>query len=149
MSGDELARHYDLVIFPGHEEYVTEHELDVITRYRNLGGNLAFLAANNMFWDVRIDPPLMTKVGLWRDKGRPEGALTGGGFALTQFNTVKPALHNPPVITQEDQPPVAAPAVLPPELRVDVLIDFSTPEGTMAVLPLCLERKVSRPATRR
>jgi 4-hydroxy-tetrahydrodipicolinate reductase len=32
--------------------------------------------------------------------------------------------------------------LLPPELRVDVLIDFSTPEGTMAVLPLCLERKV-------
>ena len=49
-SGDELARNYDLVVFPGHEEYVTEHELDVVTRYRNLGGNLAFLAANNMFW---------------------------------------------------------------------------------------------------
>jgi 4-hydroxy-tetrahydrodipicolinate reductase len=32
--------------------------------------------------------------------------------------------------------------LLPAEQRLDVLIDFSTPEGTMAVLPLCLERKV-------
>ena len=88
-SGDELARNYDLVVFPGHEEYVTEHELDVIIRYRNLGGNLAFLAANNLFWDVRIDPPLMTKVGLWRDRGRPEGALTGGHYVGSNHGAVQ------------------------------------------------------------
>src|SRR4051794_1805045 len=29
----------------------------------------------------------------------------------------------------------------PPEQRVDVVIDFSMPEGTMAVLPLCVARK--------
>jgi 4-hydroxy-tetrahydrodipicolinate reductase len=29
---------------------------------------------------------------------------------------------------------------LPPERRLNVLIDFSTPDGTMAVLPLCVER---------
>jgi hypothetical protein len=79
-SGDALAHAYDLVVFPGHEEYVTAHELDVITRYRDLGGNLAFLAANDMFWDVQIEPPLMTKIGLWRDRGRPEAALTGGEY---------------------------------------------------------------------
>ena len=79
-SGDELARHYDLVVFPGHEEYVTRHELDVITRYRDLGGNLAFLAANNMFWEVRIAPPRMTKVRLWRSAGRPEAALVGAQY---------------------------------------------------------------------
>jgi hypothetical protein len=88
-NGDELAHAYDLVIFPGHEEYVTEHELDVITRYRDLGGNLAFLAANNMFWDVRIDPPLMTKAGLWRDRGRPEAALTGGDYVGSNHGAVQ------------------------------------------------------------
>ncbi len=31
---------------------------------------------------------------------------------------------------------------LPIDGRLDVLIDFSTPEGTMAVLPLCLARKL-------
>lgn len=88
-NGDELAHAYDLVVFPGHQEYVTEHELDVITRYRDLGGNLAFLAANNMFWDVRIDPPLMTKVGLWRDRGRPEAALTGGDYVGSNHGAVQ------------------------------------------------------------
>ena len=48
-SGDELSRRYDLVVFPGHEEYVTRHEYDVIERYRDVGGNLAFLAANNLY----------------------------------------------------------------------------------------------------
>jgi 4-hydroxy-tetrahydrodipicolinate reductase len=31
---------------------------------------------------------------------------------------------------------------VPVEQRLDVVIDFSTPEGTMAVLPLCLERHI-------
>ena len=46
-NGDRLARLYDLVVFPGHEEYVTTHAYDVLERYRDLGGNLAFLSANN------------------------------------------------------------------------------------------------------
>ena len=88
-NGDQLAHAYDLIVFPGHEEYVTEHELDVVTRYRNLGGNLAFLAANNMFWHVRVDPPLMTKVGLWRDEGRPEGSLTGAQYVGSNHGAVQ------------------------------------------------------------
>jgi 4-hydroxy-tetrahydrodipicolinate reductase len=31
---------------------------------------------------------------------------------------------------------------LPVELKLDVMIDFSMPEGTMAVLPVCLGRKI-------
>ena len=46
-------RAYDLVVFPGHEEYVTQHAYDVVERYRDLGGNLMFLSANNFFWQVR------------------------------------------------------------------------------------------------
>ena len=30
-NGDDLARAYDLVVFEGHEEYVTTHEYDVVT----------------------------------------------------------------------------------------------------------------------
>ena len=33
-------------------------------------------------------------------------------------------------------------AFVPIEQRLNVMIDFSTPEGTMAVLPLCLERQL-------
>jgi len=76
-SGDGLAAAYDLVVFPGHAEYVTEHAYDVVQRFRDLGGNLMFLSANNFFWKTRRDGQLLTKVQLWRRLGRPEAALVG------------------------------------------------------------------------
>jgi hypothetical protein len=79
-SGDELARHYDLIVFPGHEEYVTAHEYDVTERYRNLGGNLAFLSANNFFYRVVRHADLIERSGRWRDLGRPEAALAGAQY---------------------------------------------------------------------
>ena len=30
-TGDELRRDYDLVVFPGHEEYVSDHVYDIVT----------------------------------------------------------------------------------------------------------------------
>jgi hypothetical protein len=88
-SGDELARRYDLIVFPGHEEYVTEHELDLITRFRDLGGNLAFLAANNMFWHVGIEARQMRKVGLWREEGRSEASLVGAQYVGSNHGGVQ------------------------------------------------------------
>src|SRR4051794_20032477 len=38
-SGDRLAQLYDDVVFPGHHEYVTQSEYDVVRRFRDLGGN--------------------------------------------------------------------------------------------------------------
>jgi hypothetical protein len=76
-SGDDLARAYDLVVYPGHTEYVTSGEYDAIERYRNLGGNLIFLSANNFFWRVTRANDVLTRVAMWRDIGRPEAALIG------------------------------------------------------------------------
>ena len=76
-NGDALAKAYTLIVFSGHHEYVTSHEYDVVTRYRDLGGNLAFLAANNFFWKITITKNVMTRVAEWRDLGRPEAALIG------------------------------------------------------------------------
>jgi N,N-dimethylformamidase beta subunit-like, C-terminal len=76
-SGRDLARAYDLIVFSGHHEYVTTHEYDVVTQYRDLGGNLAFLAANDFFWKITIANHVMTRVAQWRDLGRPEAALIG------------------------------------------------------------------------
>ena len=76
-TGDALRRAYDLVVFPGHEEYVTERHYAVCRRYRDLGGNLLFLSANNFFWRVRRSGPAIVKEKLWRDLGRPESALVG------------------------------------------------------------------------
>jgi hypothetical protein len=76
-TGDALAAAYDLIVFPGHTEYVTRKEYDVVERFRDLGGNLMFLSANNFFWHVERHGRTLRKVRKWRDLERPEAALIG------------------------------------------------------------------------
>jgi hypothetical protein len=76
-SGSRLAHAYTLIIFPGHHEYVTTHEYDVTEQYRNLGGHLAFLSANNFFWRTIKHGNVIERTQQWRDLGRPESALIG------------------------------------------------------------------------
>jgi len=76
-SGDILAQSYDLVIFSGHEEYVTTHTYDIVQRYRDLGGNLAFLSADNFFRRVVRSGNRIWRGALWRHLGRPEAGLIG------------------------------------------------------------------------
>jgi hypothetical protein len=78
--GDRLARLYDLVVFSGHEEYVTGHVYDVVERYRDLGGNLAFLSANTFFYRVERRGHRLFRTGRWRDLGRHEATLTGAEY---------------------------------------------------------------------
>jgi N,N-dimethylformamidase beta subunit-like protein len=77
LSAEQLAAAYNLIVFPGHTEYVSDHEYDVVQGYRDLGGNLAFLSANNFFWRVQQDGPVLTRTTQWRDLGRPEAGLIG------------------------------------------------------------------------
>jgi len=77
FSGGRLHRRYDLIVFPGHEEYVTRHVYDLITQYRDDGGNLMFLSADNFFYRVVRSGDSITRSGRWRDLGRPEAALVG------------------------------------------------------------------------
>jgi N,N-dimethylformamidase len=76
-SGAALARAYDLIVFSGHHEYVTTHEYDVTEDYRDRGGNLLFLSANNFFYHVTRTGSVLHRIGRWRDAGRPEAALVG------------------------------------------------------------------------
>lgn len=75
-----LARDYRLIIFSGHEEYTTQHEYDLVTGYRNLGGHLAFLSANDFFYKVTKQGDTMIGRWRWRDLGRPEAALVGAQY---------------------------------------------------------------------
>jgi hypothetical protein len=77
VSGAELARRYDLLVFPGHEEYVTKTAYDAVERFRDAGGNLAFLAANNFYRRVTREGERLVRGPLWRNLGRPEAALVG------------------------------------------------------------------------
>jgi hypothetical protein len=96
LTGRELARRYDLVVFPGHEEYVTAHVWNAITQYRNLGGNLAFLSANDFFYRVERRGSRLYRTGRWRDVGRSDAALIGAGYVGWFENTFK---NGPYVVT--------------------------------------------------
>jgi hypothetical protein len=86
-SGDELRRAYDLVVFPGHEEYVSGHVYDVMRRYRDLGGRLMLLSANNFFWKVTREGQVLRRVQMWRKLGRPEASLVGVQWAASNYGT--------------------------------------------------------------
>jgi N,N-dimethylformamidase beta subunit-like protein len=84
-SGDALHKAYDVVVFPGHEEYVSGHVYDVLERYRDLGGRLMFLSANNIFWKVVREGQLLRRVQMWRRLGRPEASLVGVQWAASNY----------------------------------------------------------------
>ena len=98
-DGTALARAYDLIVFPGHHEYVTTREYDAIERYRDLGGHLMFLSANNFFWKVVLRGRTITRTALWRDLGRPESALIG-----VQFIGTDGGYHRAPWIVRDPSP---------------------------------------------
>jgi hypothetical protein len=79
-SARMLARAYDLIIFPGHHEYVTTHEYAVVRGYRDLGGNLAFLSANNFFWQTIRRGNTIERTEQWRDLDLPEASLIGTAY---------------------------------------------------------------------
>jgi hypothetical protein len=76
-SGEQLAGLYDLIVFAGHHEYQTTKSYDLAERYRDLGGNLAFLSANNFFWRVDLKDRKLWRIKKWRELGRPEARLIG------------------------------------------------------------------------
>jgi len=75
-----LRAAYDLVIFPGHTEYVSTRLFDLVSGYRDAGGNLMFLSANNFFRRVDRLQGAMLLVDEWRSLGRPEAALCGAQY---------------------------------------------------------------------
>ena len=91
-SGDELRALYDLVVFPGHSEYMTGHAYDVVERFRDLGGRLIFLSANNFFWRVDKQGTKMSGSGSG-DRGPPRGAPDGCAVPRQRRRPASGALH--------------------------------------------------------
>jgi hypothetical protein len=91
-----LARAYDLIVFPGHHEYVTTHEYGVVRSYRDQGGNLAYLSANNFFWQVIRRGCTIERTSQWRDLDVPEAALIG-----TQYRGNDDGRHRAPWIVRD------------------------------------------------
>jgi hypothetical protein len=53
----------------------------MVEQYRDAGGNLAFLSADNFFYQVERSGPTMIGRIRWRDLGQPEAALVGAQYA--------------------------------------------------------------------
>ncbi|HET7130162.1 MAG TPA: N,N-dimethylformamidase beta subunit family domain-containing protein [Gaiellaceae bacterium] len=77
---EQLRASYDLIIFPGHTEYVTGRLFDLVEGFRNLGGRLIFLSANNFFREVVRDGTHVHLITEWRSKGRLESSLLGAQY---------------------------------------------------------------------
>ena len=77
FRGRGLARRYDLIVFPGHHEYVTTHEYVAIEGFYRAGGNLMFLSANNFFRRVIRSGTTITRTETWRELGRAESRWIG------------------------------------------------------------------------
>ena len=95
-----LRQAYDLIIFPGHHEYVTGREFGLITAYRNMGGNLMFLSANNFYWRVERRGTRLNLIAMWRELGRAEAALVG-----VQYVTYGSHLRGPYVVRDTRRTP--------------------------------------------
>jgi hypothetical protein len=84
-----LVHRYDLLVFPGHHEYVTRHELDLIEQYRDQGGNLAFLSADSLHWRVERHGPVLRRKEQWRTlrHPRPEASIVGVQYRASDDGT--------------------------------------------------------------
>jgi hypothetical protein len=80
VSGDALARAYDLIVFSGHDEYTTPRAYDVVLRYRDLGGNIAFLSANKFHYRVTRRGDLLHGREPWHELGRPAATFSGSDY---------------------------------------------------------------------
>jgi N,N-dimethylformamidase len=99
----KLLQKYSLVMLNTHNEYWTEESLDGIDDYLDLGGSLAYLGANGLYWKVTIYDDVMecqkqnrihqsdsTKGGKWISLGRPEAKTIGVSYSKPGYNTYMP-----------------------------------------------------------
>jgi hypothetical protein len=100
---DALRTAYDLLVFPGHTEYVTTALYDIVAGFRDRGGSLLFLSANNFFRRVDRRGRSVTLVDEWRTLGRPEAGLLGAQYVAGD----RGERHAPFTVTGADAAPWA------------------------------------------
>jgi len=128
-----LARLYDLIVFPFHEEYVTTHMYDLIRGYRNLGGNLMFLSATNLLWKITRHGHTITRVAEWRTLGRPESQVIGVQYRANDEGRHRGPYQLTPYGEQSWQMAGVDPALLPNWPWLGIEFDMMTsvsPTGT-------------------
>ena len=54
-NSPSIVTNYNGIIFSGHPEYMTRTEFDTVAAARNLGINIAFMGANDAYWQSRLE----------------------------------------------------------------------------------------------
>lgn len=108
-QGASLLNNYKLVVFPGHSEYWSDNQRVNVKNFRNAGGNLAFFAANNCYWQVDFQAS-NTKIFCnkennlywWRNDPveGPESNLIGIQFGGVNTHCDGSGLQGPNYVTQ-------------------------------------------------
>jgi hypothetical protein len=99
---------YAVMIFPGHTEYVTREEVNLLDSYVRNGGNLIFLSANNFYAEVSIEGNVMSLQwdGQYRDSSLLRNRLMHESeFIGNEFNDMylpNSSLMVPYVVKKED-----------------------------------------------
>ena len=99
------------MVFPGHDEYWSAEMRDALDRGIAAGVSVAFLAANNVYWRIRLEDGGRTVVCYknrpdpgasspnerttqWRKIGRPEQAVLGAQYVSTLNGTAPLVVDN-------------------------------------------------------
>jgi hypothetical protein len=91
----QTLRRYSVVVFPGHSEYFTGEMFDTLQAYRQLGGDIMFLSANNFYRRVTIDRDHTNGYvrGAWPASGNnrttrySDYAMVGLGYTALEYST--------------------------------------------------------------
>ncbi len=78
-AADVRALGVRALIFPAHDEYWTRAMRDTVEAFRDGGGHLVFLSANNAYWNVRLSPGQVTgrarhQMTCWKSALDPDAA---------------------------------------------------------------------------
>ena len=72
---------------------MTTGEYDAVEGFRDRGGSLVMLSADNFFWRIDLQNGVMTRIAKWRELGRPEAALLGVQYIGNDMGEHRGAWH--------------------------------------------------------
>ncbi|MFM9883539.1 MAG: N,N-dimethylformamidase beta subunit family domain-containing protein, partial [Burkholderiales bacterium] len=104
----------------GHDEYYTKQMYDAVEAARNAGVNLAFFGANNIYWQIRLEPSALT--------GQPNRTVVGYKYDPDPIEGT-----NPTLATYTWRETSRAPIDRPEAALIGVMYDFNTVDLNMVI----------------
>jgi len=104
----------------GHDEYYTKQMYDALENARDAGVNLGFFGANNIYWQIRLEPSSLT--------GQPNRTIVGYKDAYDPMEEIDPTLA-----TYLWRETVRAPINRPEAGLIGVMYDYNTVDTDMVI----------------